>query len=168
MYVRSKPREVTIGPGRNEAVDSRLCVHVSGAVRRPGLYELKSGSRVSEALSKAGGVREGADMENVNLAQKVKDGQKITVMVTVPAPVAGKAPNPDGRPEAGGARPGTVNINTADREQLETLPGIGPSLAERIIEYRESNGSFSSIEELDSVEGIGPSKLETLQDLVTL
>lgn len=145
-----------------------LTVHVAGAVSQPGLYRLPEGSRVADALDKAGGASPDAVLDNINLAAKLTDGQKVMLArvqsqqqqpLAGAAPLAGKAP----------AQAGTlININTASAAELETLPGIGPSMSRRIIDHREKNGSFNSVEDLDDVEGIGPRKLESLKDLVTI
>lgn len=151
------------GAGSSRAAERELTVHVAGAVGNPGLYRVGEGSRVADALQKAGGPAADALLDNLNLAAKLKDGEKIMVPRSVPGDggVAGGAP-------ANSGPGGPVNINTAGRSELEELPGVGPSLADRIIRHREKNGQFSSVDELDEVEGIGPRKLEALRDLVTI
>lgn len=136
-----------------------LFVHVVGAVVRPGLYELHDGARVVDAVAAAGGYAETADQSSLNLARSVSDGEQLVV------PVVGQAPAavPGGAPAAGAK----VNINTADATGLETLPRVGPAMAERIIQWREANGAFSSIEDLLSVTGIGQKTFDGLKDLVT-
>ena len=138
-----------------------LTVHVAGAVNSPGLYKLPEGSRVADALSKAGGASPDALLDNLNLAARLKDGEKV--LVPRRSEVTG-----DTGEVAGAGFTTLVNLNIANAEELDKLPGVGPSLAQRIIEYRKKNGSFSSVEELDNVEGIGPSKMEALKDLVTI
>ena len=139
----------------------RVVVHVVGAVARPGLYRLKEGSRVDDAIGRAGGATGKAALELVNLAAPVADGQQIVV------PKAGEAP-----PLAAGAAPGgsggRVHLNSATLEQLDTLPGVGPVTAQAILDYRTEKGAFQSVEELDAVPGIGPARLERLKDLVDL
>lgn len=162
-YVRSRPRPIRISRAvdADEAASRRAVkVHVAGAVASPGLYDVPLGSRISDALAAAGGPSQDANLDELNLAAKVTDGQKILVP-GAPQPVDGVNANTPV------ASPQTVNVNTATVAELETLPGVGPALAARIIEYRRKNGPFSSLEELDEVEGIGPGKLEHLEDRVT-
>ncbi len=142
--------------GREEK--SRITVHVAGAVANPGVVLLDSGARVLEAIQKAGGPLPEADLDALNLAQTVQDGQKIYVPRR-------------GDPAAGGFSPGgghRVNINTAGLRELEELPGIGPTLAQRIIDYREKKGGFRNVEELKKVPGIGEKKFDELRDLVEI
>jgi len=162
-FVRSRPRPVDIKPSATAtraAREKMLTVHIAGAVANPGLYRLAEGSRVADALSSAGGAAQGAILDDLNLASLLKDGQKVLVP-------RGEEP---GGPPAAGAQATTgsrlVNVNTADEQELDTLPGVGPSLAARILEYRKKNGPFSSVEDLDNVEGIGPSRVDSLKDLV--
>lgn len=164
-YVRSRPRPVEVREADSEESESErlLTVHVAGAVMAPGLYRLKEGSRVSDALAEAEGPAPDALLDDLNLAARVKDGQKVMV-----PRAAGTAPDGTAQPRGDTGTSGTVNINTSTAEQLEELPGIGPSLAQRIVDYRSKNGAFSSIDELDNVEGIGSGKLESIRDLVTI
>ncbi|MBU1672064.1 MAG: helix-hairpin-helix domain-containing protein [Actinobacteria bacterium] len=163
---RSRPRPVKIESGSASAREERpkLTVHVAGAVNRPGLYEVDERSRVSDAIEEAGGPAPGASLDQLNLAARLKDGQKVFVPSQQVEPPAGHGAS---QPSGGGTG-GPVNINTAGETELETLPGVGPALAARIIEYRNSKGPFSSVDELDDVEGIGPARLESLKDLVTI
>ncbi|MDI6874201.1 helix-hairpin-helix domain-containing protein [Candidatus Solincola sp.] len=143
-----------------EAAETRLAVHVAGAVVHPGVVLLDPGARVMDAVEQAGGALPDADLDSLNLAQPVRDGQKITV------PRKGESVgDQDGAASQAGGR---VNINTAGKEELERLPGIGPTLAQRILDYREANGGFRSVEELRKVSGIGPKKFEELKDLVEI
>lgn len=169
-YFRSRPREVKVegAAGKTGERNRELTVHVAGAVSKPGLYRLPEGSRVADALEKAGGASTDAVLDNVNLAARLTDGQKVMVARAQPPqqqPSAGAAPAAGKTPAQGGT---LININSASAVELETLPGIGPSMSKRIIDYREKNGSFNSVEDLDDVEGIGPRKLESLKDLVTI
>jgi competence protein ComEA len=144
-----------------------VVVHVVGAVRNPGLYELEEGSRIDDAIQKAGGAKPRAALELVNLASPVADGQQVLVPAAVEkGAAAGAAASAGGGAAAGlGER---VHLNTATLEQLDALPGIGPVTAQKILDYRTENGAFSSVDELDAVSGIGPARLEQLRDLVDL
>jgi len=148
----------TDGAGGGEAV----YVHVAGAVRRPGLFRLPAGSRVAAAVARAGGPRPKANLTLVNLAARVQDGQQVVV----PGPgVAAAGAAGLGADGAAGALPGVKpSLATATVEQLEELDGIGPTLAERIIEYREAHGGFRSIGELREVEGIGEKRFASLKE----
>ena len=139
---------------------TEIYVYVCGQVVNPGVYCLPTGSRIYEALEAAGGVLEGASPEMLNQAGKAEDGQKIYVpsaQETVDS-VSGleEVPSDDGK----------ININTADKEQLITLPGIGESKAEKIIEYREKNGNFKSIDELMEIQGIKEGVFEKIKDRI--
>ena len=151
------------GHARNERPD--LYVHVAGAVRRPGLLHLPSGTRVATALDRAGGPTRRADLTLVNLAAPLQDGQQIVV------PVKGLAGNAAPGGASAAAAPGAaappgakVHLSTATAEQLDEIDGLGPTLAERIVEYREAHRGFRSIEELAEVEGIGEKRLAALRD----
>lgn len=151
-----------------------VCVHVAGAVYRPGVYRLPQGSRVLDAVRRAG-IRPEADVDTLNLAQLLEDGQKVVVPARLPAQdqlPAGHG-NPFTAPIArngtgGGAMGGRLNINTADAAALETLPGVGPALAQRIVAYREAHGPFTAVEDLLNVPGIGEKKLAQLREHVTI
>ena len=140
-----------------------VVVHVVGAVRRPGLYELTEGSRIDEAIKKAGGPKPKAALELVNLAAPVADGQQILVPAREDVATASAGVDP-----AQSLTAAKVHLNTATLEQLDTLPGIGPVTAQKILDYRTEHGSFQSVEELDAVSGIGPARLEQLKPLVEL
>src|SRR5918993_1234031 len=142
-----------------------LLVHVAGSVRNPGVVRLPEGSRVLDAVQAAGGVEAGVDLTGLNLARFVVDGEQVLVGVPVPAD---GAPTGAGGQPAGSSTGGLVNLNTATLEQLDTLPGIGPTLAERILQWRQEHGRFSSVDELQEVSGIGPRTLEQLVDLATV
>ena len=136
----------------------RVYVHVAGAVRKPGLVQLPVGTRVATALERVGGPTGKADLTLVNLAARVQDGQQIVV------PVAGNAAGV-AAPGPGGPIPGVkIHLSTATTEQLDEVDGIGPTLAERIIEYRDSHGGFRSLQELAEVDGIGEKRLATLRE----
>jgi competence protein ComEA len=145
------------------ATPAALYVHVSGAVAAPGLYVLGSGARVVDAIAAAGGFAKDAEGGAVNLARPLSDGEQLHV------PVVGEAPQEGGGAgAASGPGDGRVALNSADLAALDTLPRIGPALAQRIIDWREANGGFTAVEDLLAVPGIGDKMLESLRDLVTL
>lgn len=153
-------------PAGGKRGGAELYVHVAGEVRRPGLYRLSEGARVATALERAGGPRPRAQIAGVNLAARVVDGQQVVVpRQGAPAPGAAGAPMVPG---AGAAEPGAggvkLSLAVASVEQLDQLDGIGPTLAGRIVEYRDSNGGFGSLEELGEVEGIGEKRLASLKE----
>jgi competence protein ComEA len=170
-FIRSRPRAIPVmEAGTAGSTPSKsLSVHVAGAVARPGLYSMREGSRVADALTEAGGPMTEASLDDINLAARLKDGEKVMVPRS-PAPVLGQGPGAAVKSESTGQASGgaPVNLNTATAERLDSLPGIGPSFAAKIIDYREKNGPFSSVDELENVPGIGPRKLEALRDLVTI
>ncbi|MEI6688252.1 MAG: ComEA family DNA-binding protein [Thermoleophilia bacterium] len=138
----------------------QLVVYVTGAVRKPGVYQLPDGKRIIDAIEKAGGVTPKADAVTVNLAALLIDGEQILVPEAF-APGAGAAPT-----GAGPAVAGVVHLNSADVSALDELPGVGPATAQRIIDWREQNGGFRTVDDLEQVPGIGPAKLDALRDLV--
>jgi competence protein ComEA len=172
----------------------RVTVHVAGAVRHPGVYRLAAGSRVDDALRRAGGPARQADLTAVNLAAKLEDGRQVLVPLRPPPAVGGAAGAGGaiagggaagaggaaaggvgagggagaGAPGAGGAPRAPVNLNTATLEQLDTLDGVGPGIAQRILDYRQQHGGFRRVEELGEVPGIGDKRLATLLPLVTV
>jgi len=157
----------------DRADGGRVTVHVAGAVRRPGLYRLAAGSRVGEALRRAGGPRPRADLTAVNLAAKLEDGRQVIVPKRVAGSAAGgvpggSAPATGGAGAAGAAPAGLVNLNTATLEQLDTLDGVGPGIAQRIIGYREQHGGFRNVDELAEVSGIGDKRMAALRPVVTV
>lgn len=168
----------------------KIIVHVSGAVNKEGIVELEENSRISDAIDKAEGLKENADTKNINLAFKLEDGMKIyiptieesreqneqngqsqnqTLMdetskyVTSSSGVV-QEEQTNGQSEQ--KKNEKININTATQTELETLPGIGPSISLKIINYREENGKFKSIEEIKEVSGIGDAKYENIKDLI--
>lgn len=142
-----------------------VVVHVLGKVKHPGVVTLPSGSRVEEAIKAVGGVRPGAGTGTLNLARKLVDGEQIPVGVRLPSPAPGTPP--PGRPPPGSAAPGTpVDLNTATAEQLDQLPGVGPVLAQRIVDYRTQHGGFRSVDQLQDVDGIGARRFADLKPMV--
>lgn len=146
-----------------------LYVHVFGAVSDPGLYVLPAGSRVVDAIAAAGGLADDAAAQGVNLARPLSDGEQLGVPTTDEYE-GGVVPDDTGSAGngGGGVGPSPVNLNTADQSELETLPGVGPALAQRIIGWREENGGFSAADDLLAVSGIGPKVFDGLRDLVTV
>lgn len=140
------------------AVTDDVYVHVGGAVREPGLYRLPARARVVDAIAAASGFADDAARDAVNLARAVSDGEQLVV----PSTTDGIG----GAPAGGVAADGTVNLNTATEADLDTLPRIGPAMAERIVEWRDANGRFTSVDDLLAVPGIGEKMLETLRPLV--
>ncbi|HVF74624.1 MAG TPA: helix-hairpin-helix domain-containing protein [Acidimicrobiales bacterium] len=159
------PRAGAASPASSTSVVSaEVVVHVAGAVAKPGLYRVPGGSRVADAVAAAGSATADADLDRLNLAAPVADGERVYV------PRRGEAepPPPTAAPGAGGrpSVPARVNLNTATVEQLEALPGVGPSTARAIVDYRTRHGPFRSVRELLEVRGIGEAKLAALEKLV--
>jgi competence protein ComEA len=141
-----------------------LVVHVVGQVRRPGLYRLRDGSRIADAVRRAGGARLGADLAALNLAAPLVDG----IQVLVPSRAApGAAASSTGGQGAGLASAPAISLSSATVEELDELPGVGPITAQKIVDYRTEHGPFASVDDLDAVPGIGPTRIEQLRDLVT-
>ena len=151
-------RALVVSRARGGDVASKVVVHVVGAVRRPGLYRLRDGERVADAVRRAGGASGEANLAGINLAAPVADGLQIVVPARV------EAAAPDGGATSVGD--GTVHLNTATIAELDALPGIGPVTAQKIIDFREEHGAFRSVDELDAVPGIGAARLEQLRELV--
>ncbi|HLV36889.1 MAG TPA: helix-hairpin-helix domain-containing protein [Spirillospora sp.] len=163
LVTRPQPVQITINPPvptaspLPTASPGPITIYITGAVQQPQTtLSLPAGSRVQDAIDAAGGLLDDADLDRVNLAQVLRDGDQVHV----PSQTGGDTVL---------ATPGTgglVFINRATSEELQTLPGVGPALAERIIAYREANGPFSSLDDLDNVSGIGPALLSGLEGLV--
>jgi competence protein ComEA len=147
------------GPAQARSTSSgrAVYVHVAGRVTRPGLYRLPPGSRIATAIDRAGGPARGAELSAVNLAMRVQDGQQVLV------PRRGSAPSPGAAGGEGGSG-SRLSLATATVEQLDQLDGIGPTLAKRIVDYREKHGGFRSLGELKQVEGIGDKRFAALKD----
>jgi len=139
-----------------------VVVDVVGAIRRPGLYRLEQGARIADAVSRAGGATPKAGLALINLAAPLADGEQVVVPRRGAA--ASGALGSSGVP--GAAATGPVHLSTATLEQLDSLPGIGPVTAQKILDYRQKHGAFTSVDELDAVPGIGPARLDQLKDLV--
>ncbi|MFE9865846.1 helix-hairpin-helix domain-containing protein [Streptomyces sp. NPDC005506] len=158
------------GPPPTGGAGGRIVVDVSGKVRRPGIYPLPSGARVADALRAAGGVRTGVDLTGLNRARVLMDGEQVVVGAP-PGPQAfgatgGTAPGGAAGGAGASATTGPVSLNSATVEQLDTLPGVGPVLAQHIVDYRTQHGGFRSVGELREVNGIGDRRFADLQPLV--
>lgn len=141
----------------------KVTVYVSGEVKKPGLVTLDEDKRVADAVNAAGGVIETADVDHINMAAHLEDGMQVRVPMRLrDAGEKGATASP------GRQTDGKINLNTATEKELQELPGIGPAMSARIVEYRESKGAFQSIDDIKKVRGIGASKFEKLKDRVTL
>ncbi len=139
-----------------------IYVDISGCVKEPGVYKVAAGTRIFQVIERAGGLTEGADIESVNRAEEVTDGQKIIINLVG-----------EQKPEAIGNTyseedSDKVNINTADSSRLQAIPGVGPATAQKIIEYREQNGKFKSVEDIKNVSGIGDKTFENMRPYITV
>jgi len=180
-WLMGKP-DFIAGDNKNSASMNKppeeIVVHVTGEVKRPDVYKLEKGMRVDDAIQLAGGATEQADLQQLNLAARVMDGEKIyvpTKFSTTPSPPI----MPESQQPAVSKNfpkmqtvhsnpPGKINLNTATAEELESLPNIGPVMAKRIIEYRNIHGSFYNIEEIKEVKGIGEKTYEKIKALITV
>jgi competence protein ComEA len=140
-------------------------VHVAGAVRRPGVYRISSAARLDAAIRRAGGATAKADLEAVNLAAHVADGQQVIVPRRVPGAGSGAVA---GGAAAAGSAGAPVSLNTATAEQLDQLEGVGPATAQKILDWRQEHGGFSSVDQLKQISGIGPKRFEALRDSVRM
>lgn len=151
----------------------QVVAYVCGAVRRPGVYTFAQGARITDLIERAGGATGAAELQNVNLAALLTDGQQVVVpergapgAVAAADPTAASAGSGAGSAGAAGAAP--VNLNTATLAELDTLPGVGPSTAQKILDYRTAQGGFKSVDDLNNVSGIGDVTFAELKDLVTI
>lgn len=163
------PSTLPAATATTEMEPSTIVVHVAGGVAVPGVYELSPGARVVDAIAAAGGVAATAAPDAINQAQPLRDGDRVYVpraddLTGVPAGVTAAAGAAEDEPVASGP----VDLNSATVEQLDALPGVGPSTAAAIVAHRDANGPFASVDGLDAVRGIGPTKLEALRGLVTV
>lgn len=153
-------------PVTDPPVADEVVVHVAGKVRRPGVVRLPAGSRVIDAVEAAGGARPRADLTAVNLARELEDGEQVRVDLPPDPALDGVVPTGAGGQGAQAASGGVLDLNTATASDLESLPGIGPVLAQRIVTYRDESGPFRTLEQLAEVSGIGPAVLASVADLV--
>lgn len=161
--------DVSDGSSSKASAETEVYVDIDGAVASPGVYRLQDGARVSQAIDAAGGLTAEADVTGLNRASKVTDGQKIYVPTVGEQQAASAAGGADGGAAAvsgAGASSGLVNINTASAAELQTLSGIGPSMAQSIIDERTQNGAFASVDDLMRVSGIGEKKLAKIKDCI--
>lgn len=163
-----------VSAGKSDAEEAKAenesegYVYVCGAVARSGVYPLHEGMRVFEALELAGGFAQNADREWLNQAELLQDGERLYVYTQEETRVLAENMRADGQPDESGSAGQKVNLNTADREQLKTLPGIGDAKADAIIRYREEHGSFGSIEEIRNISGIKSAVFSKIRDLITV
>ncbi|HWP95552.1 MAG TPA: helix-hairpin-helix domain-containing protein [Syntrophomonadaceae bacterium] len=154
------------------AVEKVLQVYVSGAVKNPGVYTLKEGDRVYQAVDMAGGALPEAELKNFNMAARLQDSQQVLIPLPGETPassasMAASANPAQTAPGAGGTSPGgKININTAAISELDSLDGIGPALAQRVVDYRQAHGAFQKIEDIKNVSGIGDKKFQAIQDRI--
>ncbi|HSI79247.1 MAG TPA: ComEA family DNA-binding protein [Solirubrobacterales bacterium] len=160
VVASGEPEEgITIASPGGGARGGDLVVHVAGEVRKPGIYELRAGSRVADAVESAGGATGTAALDGINLAATLADGQQVVVPARA-RPGAGITPGAT----AAGAAEGPFSLGTATVEQLETIEGIGPVTAAKIVEFRDQRGGVGSIEELEEIHGIGPATIDRLRE----
>lgn len=157
----AKAEPPTVEKATASSASDKVVVHIAGEVVKPGVYRLSNGERVIDAVKKAGGPTKDSDLDKLNLAAPLEDGQKILVPASLPL-------NGQGSPVAATEISPLVNLNTADEQELDKLPGIGPALAQRILSYRQEQGSFTAVEDLRKVSGIGEKKFLQIKDLVTV
>lgn len=166
-----------VSTNENNTNDDMVIIHITGSVKNPGIVKLKEESRIEDAIEAAGGLTENADITKVNLAYVVEDGTKIKIPSASEEDIGDEdiidSKSGDNIIIEENAVPSnnstqTININKATEKEFETLPGIGPSLASKIIEYRNQNGKFESIEDIKNVNGIGDNKYEKIKDLITV
>lgn len=165
ILIQQWDRKQTLRVNQQEIVTNKgkIAIYMTGAVQNPGVYYVEENSRLTQALDICGGVLENADINALNLAQKLVDGDKIVVPEKKEKSVADQIAEEEEEKEE--AREGKININTASQAELEDIPGVGPSTAKKIIEYRKKN-SFQTIEDIMEVSGIGEAKFDTMKDSI--
>ncbi len=170
----NKTKEETENKIENNTNQNQIIVHITGAINKEGVYTLDENSRISDAVNLAGGLREDADTSKINLAYKLEDGMKINIPsindenTLITSEIGIENNNQIDETKNKDTSNKKININTATKEELDTLPGIGESTAQKIINYRKENGKFSSIEEIKEVKGIGESKFENIKELICI
>lgn len=166
---------LTPSAGNTATSETQVWVHVAGAVEKPGMYKISSSLRVGNAIDIAGGATAHADLNQINLAEKVNDGSQIrvprqgeTAQAVQPSAASAVVPGSSALVHPTSAAGGIINLNTATAEELESLPRVGPKLAQKIIEYRETHGSFTSVDQLNDVPGIGDTMLANIAPQATV
>lgn len=157
-----------VNPQILDESQEKIYVQISGEIKYPGVYEMNNGDRVFQLVEKAGGLTENADLNSINLSKKLIDGEKVIIFAKKSVQESTNQTQSGVTINSSQKKSNLININTASKEELESLPGIGPTLAQRIIDYREKNGYFQSIEEIKNVSGIGDKKFEAIKDLITV
>lgn len=148
--------------------DGLIVVEISGAVGTPGVYELSADARVADVVEAAGGVARDADLGGINLARRLRDEDRLVIPSRTPPPPVTPSSGPEAGPATGASPPAPVNINTATLDQLDSLPGIGPAIGQRIIDYRTEHGPFRTVDELDNVNGISSTMVDELRAEITV
>lgn len=168
----TQDNDINIKKSSDEDENEKIIVHVSGEVKNPGIYEFEDGDRVNDAIEKAGGLTENAYKDGINLALKLRDEMKVTIYTLEEYKKLGLDENSSDNFQISGLydtkdKNGKVSLNRASKEELMTLPGVGPKTADKIIEYREKN-KFESIEDIKNINGIGDKTFERLKDLIQI
>lgn len=167
----SVPLTITTPTPRPSPTLASVVIDVRGAVNKPGVYTLPAGSRVQDVLTLAGEALSNADLRPLNLARKLNDGEQIYVVLlgeATPVPPASSSKSTVARTPTVKSPQGKINVNTASLDELDILPGIGPSIAQRIIDYRTQNGDFKKIDDLKNVRGIGDALFSQIKDSITV
>jgi len=158
-----------------EDQEPKIYVDIAGEIKSPGVYEMENGDRVFQLIEKAGGATENADISSINLSKKLTDGEKIIIfakrnLIDSETTTSSSITQSDTSSSINSStnKSNLININTASQKELEELPGIGPALAQKIIDYREKNGYFSTIEDIKKVSGIGDKRFEAIKDSITV
>ena len=177
IFFEESKQENEVQEKTEETENKKIIVHVSGAVKNEGIVELEEGARVANAIEKVGGVRDDAYTKDINYALKLEDGMKIYVPtieetkqekeeVNINSESSNYIISSNNTKTNENSNGQKVNINNADESELDELPGVGPSTAQKIIQYRKENGEFKSIDELKNVSGIGEAKFQKIKDLI--
>ena len=178
--INNENLEITNNETQEESKEEeKIVVHITGAVNKEGIVELQTGARIADAIEKAGGAKENTDIKNINLATILEDGMKVHIPTIEETQANNENINVEDNASSQIATEttnitsniktqGKININTATQGELDTLPGIGPSTAAKIIDYRKENGKFKSIEEIKEVSGIGDAKYEKIKELIII
>lgn len=167
-YMQEKAVVLEDAASEEKSPVNTITVYVTGAVNKPGMVTVKEGDRVGDAVNTCGGLLPTADPEHINMAKVLKDGEQVKVPEKKTDAGKDKGRQADGKKDKAAGNSGQVNINTADEKELDTLPGIGPAMAKRIIEYRESEGNFQRIEDIKKIKGIGEAKFAKIKDKISI